>query len=193
MSAGVVWGLVASYARRLAPQHLQGRALASVGVGQSIALSLGVPLGAWLGGLFDWRAVFLIMSAVALLLLVWVRFAIPDFPGQAQHQRLPVRRVLLMPGIRPILLVLFTWILAHNILYTYIAPFLDETGAGLRVDLVLLVFGVASVGGIWGTGILVDRHLRGLILISLVVFAAAVLPLALPHHSAALILTGVAA
>lgn len=53
MSAGVVWGLVAGYARRLAPSRLQGRALAIVGVGQPIALSLGVPLGAWLGGMFD--------------------------------------------------------------------------------------------------------------------------------------------
>ncbi|MFX5100598.1 MFS transporter, partial [Acinetobacter baumannii] len=43
MSAGVVWGLVAGYARRLAPQNLQGRAMAIVGVGQPIALSLGVP------------------------------------------------------------------------------------------------------------------------------------------------------
>ncbi|MGQ3673991.1 MFS transporter [Xanthobacter sp. TB0139] len=192
MSAGVVWGLVAGYARRLAPQHLQGRALAIVGVGQPIALSLGVPLGAWLGGLFDWRAVFWIMSAVALLLLAWVRFGVPDFPGQAQDQRLPVRKVFLIPGIGPVLLVLFAWILAHNILYTYVAPFLVASGTGLRVELILLVFGVASVIGIWGTGILVDRRLRGVTLISLAAFAVAAALLAIPHGSAALVLAGVA-
>lgn len=192
MSAGVVWGLVAGYARRLAPPHLQGRALAIVGVGQPIALSLGVPLGAWLGSLFDWRVVFWIMSAFALLLLVWVRLGIPDFPGQAQRERLPVRRVLLISGIRSILLVLFAWILAHNILYTYIAPFLGATGTDLRADVILLVFGVASVVGVWGTGILVDRRLRGVTLISLAAFAAAALLLAVPHGSAVLVLTGVA-
>lgn len=191
MSAGVVWGLVAGYARRLAPPHLQGRALAIVGVGQPIALSLGVPLGAWLGGLFDWRAVFWIMSAVALLLLAWVRFGVPDFPGQAQHQRLPVRKVFLIPGISPVLLVLFAWILAHNILYTYVAPFLVASGTGLRVELILLVFGVASVIGIWGTGVLVDRRLRGVTLISLAAFAVAAALLAIPHGSAALVLAGV--
>lgn len=193
MSAGVVWGLVAGYARRLAPPHLQGRALAIVGVGQPIALSLGVPLGAWLGGLFDWQAVFWIMSIVALLLLAWVRLGIPDFPGQERHRRLPVRKVFLIPGVRPILLVLFTWILAHNILYTYVAPFLGATGTGLRVDLILLVFGIASVVGIWGTGILVDRRLRGVTLTSLAAFAAAALLLAMPHQSPALVLIGVAA
>ncbi|QHH98524.1 MFS transporter [Acinetobacter dispersus] len=191
MSAGVVWGLVAGYARRLAPPHLQGRALAIVGVGQPIALSLGVPLGAWLGGLFDWRAVFWIMSSVALLLLAWVRFGVPDFPGQTQHQRLPVRKVFLIPGIGPVLLVLFAWILAHNILYTYVAPFLVASGTELRVELILLVFGMASVIGIWGTGVLVDRRLRGITLISLAAFALAAALLAIPHGSAALVLVGV--
>lgn len=193
MSAGVVWGLVAGYARRLAPSHLQGRALAIVGVGQPIALSLGVPLGAWLGGLFDWRVVFWMMSAVALLLLAWVRLGVPDFPGQAQHQRLSLRKVFLIPGLRPVLLVLFTWILAHNILYTYLAPFLGATGTGLRVDIILLVFGLASVVGIWGTGILVDRRLRELTLLSLAVFAGAALLLAIPHGSATVQLIGVVA
>ncbi|MEN8282255.1 MFS transporter [Acinetobacter gerneri] len=44
MCAGIIWGLLAGYARRLVPTHLQGRALAIAGVGQPIALSLGVPL-----------------------------------------------------------------------------------------------------------------------------------------------------
>lgn len=192
MSAGVVWGLMAGYARRLAPQHLQGRAFALVGVGQPIALSLGVPLGARLGAQFDWRVVFWIISAVALLLLGWVRLRIPDFPGQAQHQRLPVRKVVLIPGIGPVLLVLLAWIFAHNILYTFIAPFLDTSGTGLRVELALLVFGATSVLGIWGTGVLVDRHLRGVTLASLAAFAIAAALLAIAHGSAALALVGVA-
>lgn len=191
MAAGVVWGLVAGYARRLAPPHLQGRAMAIVGVGQPIALSLGVPLGAWLGGLSDWRLVFWIMSAVALLLLAWIRLSVPDFSGQARHQRLSVGRVFSIPGVRPVLLVLFAWILAHNILYTYIAPFLGTTETSLRVDVILLVFGIASVVGIWGTGMLVDRGLRGLTLLSLAAFAGAALLLAIAHGSPIVVLAGV--
>lgn len=191
MAAGVVWGLVAGYARRLAPSHLQGRALAIVGVGQPIALSLGVPLGAWLGSLSDWRSVFWILSAVALFLLAWMRLGVPDFPGQARDRRVPVRDVFTIPGIRTILLVLFAWILAHNSLYTYIAPFLGTTGTDLRVDLILLVFGGASVVGIWATGVLVDRHLRALTLLSLAAFSAAALLLALSHGSPVLVLVGV--
>ena len=193
MAAGVVWGLLAGYARRMVAAHLQGRALALAGVGQPIALAVGVPLGTWLGTLFDWRGVFWIMSALSLVLFVWVRLKVPDFAGQSARQRLPIRRIFLMPGIRPVLLALFAWILAHNILYTYIAPFLSSVGLGHQVDVVLLLFGVACVAGIWLTGLLVDRRLRTLTLLSLAGFALASLVLGFSGGSAIAVLLGIAA
>lgn len=193
MAAGVVWGLLAGYARRMVPQRLQGRALAVAGLGQPIALCLGVPLGTWLGTLFDWRGVFWIMSAVALLLFAWIRLAVPDFAGQTAGQRPPLQRIATTPGIRPVLLALFAWILAHNILYTYIAPFLASVGLGHRVDAVLLLFGLASIAGIWITGALVDRWLRALTLLSLAVFAVAALALGFSGDSPAAVLLGIAA
>ena len=192
MAAGVVWGLLAGYARRIVAPHLQGRALAVAGVGQPIALSIGVPLGTWLGTLFDWRGVFWIMSALSLLLLIWVRLVVPDFAGQSARQRMPIRRIFMMPGIRPVLLALFAWILAHNILYTYISPFLASLGLGHRVDAVLLLFGMSSMMGIWLTGLLVDRLLRVLTLLSLMAFTVAALLLGFSSASSWGVLLGVA-
>ncbi|OEC33211.1 Predicted arabinose efflux permease, MFS family [Pseudomonas cuatrocienegasensis] len=192
MAAGVVWGLLAGYARRLVAPHLQGRALAVAGVGQPIALTIGVPLGAWLGTLYDWRGVFWIMSALSLLLLAWVRLAVPDFAGQSARQRMPIQRIFMMPGVRPVLLALFAWMLAHNILYTYIAPFLASVGLGHRVDAVLLLFGVSSIMGIWITGLLVDRWLRALTLLSLAAFTVAALVLGFSSASPWGVLLGVA-
>ena len=97
------------------------------------------------------------------------------------------------PGIRPVLLALFVWILAHNMLYTYIAPFLVSAGLGPRVDAVLLLFGAASMAGIWITGLWVDRWLRVLTLLSLAVFAIAAFVLGLSGNSPILLLLGVAA
>lgn len=193
MAAGVVWGLLAGYARRLVPPQLQGRALAVAGVGQPIALCIGVPLGTWLGTMLDWRGVFWIMSALSLLLLAWIRLTVPDFAGQPARQRLSIRRIATMPGVRPVLLALLAWILAHNILYTYIAPFLASVGLGQRVDAVLLLFGLASLAGIWATGLLVDRCLRALTLASLLLFAIAAWALGLASASPALVLVGIAA
>ena len=192
MAAGVVWGLLAGYARRMVAASIQGRALAIVGVGQPIALSLGVPLGSWLGSIAGWRADFWAMSAVALGLMVWIRTAVPDAPGEPAESRAPLAAVLVTPGVRPVLVVIFAWILAHNVLYTYIAPFVDERGMKGSVPLVLLVFGVSAVLGVTGTGVVVDSRLRHATLISLAGFAIATAVLALGLHIAAVTYLAVA-
>lgn len=192
MAAGLLWGLLAGYARRMVATRQQGRALAVVGAGQPLALCLGVPAGAWLGSLMDWRGVFWLMAAVSLALVVWIRAAVPDFAGQAARQRLPIARTLLLPGIRPILFVLFTWILAHNVLYTYIAPYLIHLGRPASVDMVLLVFGASAVAGLLLTGVLVDRRLRRLTLLSLALFALTATALGLAGAHPVVLMAGVA-
>ncbi|PYE22067.1 MFS transporter, partial [Rhizobium sp. PP-CC-3A-592] len=49
VAAGLAWSLLAGYARRMVPSHQQGKAMAIAMVGTPIALSLGVPMGTWLG------------------------------------------------------------------------------------------------------------------------------------------------
>ena len=175
VAAGLAWSLLAGYARRMVAPHQQGRALALAMVGTPIALSLGVPLGTWLGGLVGWRTTFGLMSALTLLLIVWVLAKVPDYPPQPAHQRLSLGQVLTTPGVRPVLAVVISWMLAHNILYTYIAPFVARSGLAERVDLVLLVFGIAALLGIWLTAKLVEPLLRKTVLASLVTFAAVTL------------------
>ncbi|WP_438822461.1 MFS transporter, partial [Burkholderia gladioli] len=127
-SAGLAWSLLAGYARRMVPVRQQGRAMAVAMVGTPIALSLGVPLGTWLGGAIGWRSAFAIMSVLSLALIAWVLAKVPDYPGQAGHQRLPLRKVLVTPGVRRVLGVVIAWMLAHNLLYTYVAPFAGGAG-----------------------------------------------------------------
>lgn len=177
MAAGLAWSLLAGYARRMVAPRQQGKAMALAMVGTPIALSLGVPLGTWLGAWLGWRATFWLISVLTLGLLGWVLAKVPDYPGQASHEHLPVRRVLTTPGVRPVLGVVIAWMLAHNLLYTYIAPFIARAGLGERVDLALLAFGLAALLGIWVTGRLVERFLRRAVLASLVTFAGVALVL----------------
>ncbi len=171
VAAGAAWGMIAGYARRMVPDALKGRALAVAMVGTPIALTFGVPAGTLLGDLIGWRAVFGLMSLLTLVLMVWVLWKVPDYPGQPADERMTIGQVFVLPGIRPILMVVLTWMLAHNILYTYIAPFLERSGLGSRVDLVLLIFGLAAIVSIWIVGLLIDRKLRLLTLLSLLGFA----------------------
>lgn len=192
VAAGLAWSLLAGYARRMVEPEQQGKALALAMVGTPIALSLGVPLGTWLGGLVGWRSTFGLMSALTLLLIVWVLVKVPDYPPQPAHQRLPLRNVLTTPGVRPVLAVVISWMLAHNILYTYIAPFIAPAGMADRVDLVLLVFGIAALAGIWLTAKLVEPLLRTTVLLSLATFAVVCVALGFGGGMPEVIYVGVA-
>ena len=190
MAAGLAWSLLAGYARRMVAPQQQGRALALAMAGTPVALSLGVPLGTLIGSLTGWRMAFWIISALTVVLLAWVLAKVPDYPGQSAHERMPLRKVFVTPGVRPVLAVVITWMLAHNILYTYIAPFVAPAGLAARVDLVLLVFGGAALAGIWITGKLVERHLRATVLASLAAFLLTAVMLGLASHIPAVIYLG---
>lgn len=179
VAAGLAWGMLAGYARRLVAPDLQGRALAIAMVGIPVALSLGTPAGSWLGNMLGWRVAFGVMAALAIVLFIWAWVAVPDLPGQKADRRLPVWQVFRMPGVRPVLAVIFLWMTAHNILYTFIGPFLALSGMSNAVGLILLVFGLAALTGIGITGIWVDRHLRRLVLLSLAALAAVSVVLAM--------------
>lgn len=175
VAAGLAWSLIAGYARRMVTVSQQGRALAIAMVGTPVALSLGVPLGTWLGGFTGWRSVFGGISALTLVLIVWVVAKVPDYPGQASEDRLSLRHVFTTQGVRPVLCVVVFWMLAHNILYTYVAPFVRQAGVLSHIDLVLLTFGIAALVAIPIVGRLIDNYLRLSVLISLAAFAGVAL------------------
>lgn len=192
VSAGLLWALLAGYAARMVPEHQKGRAIAIAMVGTPLALSLGVPAGTFLGNWVGWRTCFGIMSGLALVLMVWVRVKVPDFAGQVAGKRLSLGRVFTVAGVRPVLFVVLVFVLAHNILYTYIAPFLAATGMAERTDLVLLVFGVTSLLGIWIIGVLIDRHLRMLTLTSTGLFGLAAVVLGVAADASTMVYVAVA-
>lgn len=186
--AGLLWALIVGYAIRMVPAAQKGRAIAVAMIGSPLALSLGIPAGTLLGNLIGWQYTFGVMTALTLMLVVWVVTTVPDFPGQQHTQRIALRPTLAIPGIKIILFVLLLFILAHNILYTYIAPFLVPSGLSERIDLVLLVFGMTSLLGIWIVGVLIDRYLRELMIVSTVLFiASAVLLIVFPTNTISII------
>lgn len=170
LATGLAWSILATYARSMAPPHLQGRALAIVMLGIPLALALGVPLSAWLSAFIGWRNIFIILSITALLLTVWVFFKVPNYRKNTSQRSVALKTVFTMPGVRPILFLVMAWILSHYLLYTYITPLLTDLGLKTQIDFILLVFGLSTLLGIWLIGLLVDQHLKKLIFISLTTF-----------------------
>jgi predicted MFS family arabinose efflux permease len=180
---GTLWSMLAGYAARMVPARQRGRAIAVVLGGITVALCCGIPAGTALAAALGWRASFGLLAGLALLLTAWIRWQVPAFAGEPAGQRAPLRRVARQPGIRAVLAVTVLLLTGHQAMYTYVAPF-----APGRTGLVLLVFGVATVAGIWITGVVADRYLRPVLLAALGVIAVAMLVLGLAARAPAALL-----
>ena len=191
-AAGLAWSLLAGYARRLVSPAQQGKALAVAMVGTPIALSLGIPLGTWLGQLLGWQMTFFVMSISAIVLVIWILIAVPNFPGETHRQENLILNVLKMPGMLSVLAVIVTWMLAHNILYTYITPFLLLSHLEAHVDQILFLFGAMALLSIFATGHLIDQYLRQLVIVSLFIFSVISLFLGFFMDSVPVVLSSVA-
>lgn len=191
--AGLLWALLAGYAGRMVPERARGKAIAVAMVGTPLALSLGIPSGTFLGAMLGWRTTFGVMSVLSVVLVGWVVWQVPDFPGQPAERGESPMRVLRMRGVKSVLLVTLAFVLAHNVLYTYVSSFLALAGMAGSVDVVLLAFGMAALVGIGVVGAYIDRRPRALVLLATALFAAAMLALGLLGQEALVIYSAVAA
>lgn len=177
---GTLWSLLAGCAARIAPPHLRGRAIAVVLGGITAALCLGVPAGTALAVVIGWRACFAMLAGLALLAAGWVRWRLPRLPAEpAAASRGAARDVVRLAGIRPVLAVTLLLLTGHQVTYTYLAPYLAWAGFG-RTGLVLMVFGIATIGGVWSAGMLADRRGRQALVLALVLVITAMAGLELP-------------
>lgn len=191
MAGGVMWGMLAGYARRMVPEHLKGRALAIAGLGAPLALAIGVPLGAWLSQMIGWRFTFVSLSLLTLIAIFWVYLVVPNYSGESIKKKVNFREVLSSPTLRMIFSILVLWVLAHNILYTYIIPYLKPIGLSEYVDVILMIFGLSSMIGVWVTGVFIDRLLARLVILNLSMFALAILMFAYFQNHPVLIILAI--
>ena len=193
MSAGLLWALAAGYAARMVPDHLQGRAIAIAMVGAPLALSLGIPdrnlprhaVGLALDLRRDERAD---RAARRLGAGERARFPRPEAGAGVRAEG----GVHAAGRADPCCSWSSPMCSPTTTLYTYIAPFLEPAGLKDRTDVVLLVFGLASLLGIWITGALIDRWLRELVLASVALFGLSAVALGIAGTVPAVIYGAVA-
>ena len=88
-------------------------------------------------------------------------FTVPPRPGLVGDGpgTKVLKRSILMPGVMGVLVALFGWTVAHNMVYTYIQPLTSGVGIALGVDVVLLFFGISAGISILLTAVVVDKRL----------------------------------
>jgi predicted MFS family arabinose efflux permease len=162
----------------------RGTALSIVTGGFSVAVALGVPLGAIVGDRFGWRLNFAVVGVLALIATAGLMGGLPRdiaerLPVASLRERLDVAR---QPSVLLALLSTMLWGTGAFTVYTYLASFLARAAGieGSSVSVVLFTWGVAAVVGLRLGGRLNDHvgHLP-VIVTSLTVLALAFLSLSI--------------
>ncbi|MWN32776.1 MFS transporter [Gilliamella sp. Pra-s65] len=169
--AGLLWAMVAGYAIRMVSDEKKGRAITVVMLGVPIALSIGIPLGTFIGKLIGWRLTFQLITIISLVLVFFIWLKLPNLPALKTEKKNPIFSVLAIPYVKSVLIINFVFAFGHNIFYTYISPYLQLSGNENNVDIILLIFGISSIISITIVGIFIDKYLRQLIISSLCLFA----------------------
>jgi DHA1 family inner membrane transport protein len=179
---GAYFGVASLVAAGLAPRGREGRAVAMVMLGLSVANVFGVPAATFLGQHVGWRSAFWVAAGLAVLTAAMVTAFVPACPGDAAATG---RRELSLFAQPQAWLTLLAGAIGFGgmfALYSYIAKVVTEVG-GLpdgAVPVFLLAFGLGMVAGTWVAGALADwsvfRSLLGSSLaMAVLLFAYAVL------------------
>jgi len=194
--AGVFLPTASAVAAVMVSPALRGRALAIVTGGGTVAVALGVPLGAWIAGWGGWRTAYLLIAAVAALATWGLALGLPRELAQAPvaEKRAPAFAIAREPGVLPGLLVSLLWATGGFSFYTYIALFLSHTlgfgaeGTGAVFFAIGVAAAIGTAAGGWASDRFgADRMAQGFALMLVLIlgglsFAAQMLPhgLALP-------------
>lgn len=169
VSAGLYMPSANALAGSLVAPESRGRALATVHGGITIAVAFGVPLGAWIGAHFGWRATFAGIGMLSAIVTLGVMVGLPRGIGASVSvpslaQRIAIGR---QPAVLVTLLVTSLWAAGIWTIYPYLAPFLTGRPgfSAAQVGAVLLLYGVFAGIGVFISGRTIDRFGSGKVLV----------------------------
>ena len=149
MPHGAFFGTATIAARAMADKGQEGRAVAVMVLGQTLANTLGVPFGTLLAGMVSWRAAFVFVAIWALcsLLLIWR--LVPQIEAVADAGLAGQFRFLGKPGPWIVLGAVFLGNTGIFCWWSYVSPWLETVGGWSAATLPALLV-LAGLGMIVG-------------------------------------------
>ncbi|WP_281824506.1 MFS transporter [Jannaschia rubra] len=171
--AGVMWPMIAAYGTRLVPEHLHGRAITVIMAGNTLGISIGLPVMTTIGVTFGWRSAFVVLGLIVVAIGVLVQFFLPSVDGERMSKTNSPLAIIRMPTILIVLLLTFLSVVAHYGIYTYITLLVARLDLPGGIGLALLIFGIGSVISVVLSARYIDAYLRPLIVTALAAGGAA--------------------
>jgi predicted MFS family arabinose efflux permease len=163
IGAGLAAALVTPHsiaaADRVAPPGQSGRAIATMFLGFTLAIVIGIPAGNMLGGTLGWRVTLGLVGVVSVASAIWVGVALPAKLPNPPVDSKAWRSLMGNATLRWLLVVTTLQCAGQFTLYTYLAPVLRDSlrfDAG-RIGLLFGWFGLAGLAGNYFASRIVDR------------------------------------
>ena len=160
VSHGVFFGVGTAFAASIVPKEKSGSAVAIMIGGLTIAMVIGVPIGAWIGQSFNWRVTFLIVSAMGAIGVTLLAFFVPrNIPQPPATSFVAQMKLLANRDLSVMYLLTAAAFGGTFAIFTFLAPILTEV-TGVRdgtLSIALMIFGGATVVGNFAGGKLTDK------------------------------------
>jgi len=175
LAHGAFWALIGVVAAQIVPAEKLGLATSVIFGGVSAASVIGVPLSSFIANMAGWRSAFRMISLLSLATACTLFWTLPTLVASQPPKRRTYFRIFKNPVILSLYGATACIISAHFAAFTYVEPLLTKA-QGVPVASVsglLLTSGLSGLVGNIIAGKLIDRHVKGLILVSLFLSAGA--------------------
>jgi predicted MFS family arabinose efflux permease len=175
--AGVMWPMIAAYGMRLVDERQHGKAIAVIMAGNTLGISLGMPIMTYIGNEYGWRTEFIGLGVLIIFIALVSVFALPSTPGEKLTKSSSPLALLKIPAVLLVVLLTLLGVIAHYGVYVYITSLVDEIQLAGGIESALLLFGAGSLISVLLAIKYTDKHLRmltmamfALLIISMTVF-----------------------
>lgn len=143
----IFWAILVPLSVRLVRPELAAFAVSLAEAGAALATVLGLPIGRTIGLIMSWRASFMLVGIVMLVLLVYMFFVMPKIPNEDKFSFKDLPCLLKNKALLGIFAITMCYSLGFYVTNSYIEPYLLQIGGlpASAVTIFLSLFGVAGL------------------------------------------------
>lgn len=185
LAHGAFWAMIGATAVAMVPVRYLGIATSIVFGGVSAASVFGVPLSNYIGLTFGWRQAFWLMAILSVVAFIGMMLVVPKINAKSTIGVNALKSVLRSTTLWKIYSATLLAITAHFAAFTFIEPWLQTQPMLSRsfIPVILFIYGIAGLAGNFLTGVIIDRHLKTTVSLSVLLIGGVLMLLGFESHS----------
>ncbi|QNK62462.1 MFS transporter [Pedobacter sp. PAMC26386] len=169
----VFWSIGLATAANSVPAEQSPKAVSIVFAGFTIASVFGIPLAAFMADVFNWQASFLLSGFINAISFAGLLWFLPPISAPVNNDRISHLNIFRKRILWINLLLACLMISSMYSTYGYMAVYLEQVTFMKegQISLMLLLFGIAGIGGNWLAGKYLSKNINFTTLVFIVLLA----------------------